>query len=69
MEHYQFTQLITKPTRITDKSTQLIDHIFTTIPHIARSTKVLKIGLNNHFPPIVVYKDSFRHKHTHISIK
>ncbi len=34
MEDYKFTQLINEATRIPDKSRTLIDHSFTTIPHI-----------------------------------
>ncbi len=50
-------------------SRTLIDHIFTTVPTKVRCTKVPKIGLSDHFPTIVVYKDSFGTKNMHTTIK
>ncbi len=68
MENYQFSQLINEPTRVTNKSRTLIDHILTTHDKV-RSTKVPKIGISDHYPTVVVYKDTFRRKNTHIIIK
>ncbi len=69
MENYQFSQLINEPTRVTNKSRTLIDHIFTTTPDKVRSTKVPKIGISDHYPTVVGYKDTFGRKHTHTTIK
>ena len=43
MENYQLCQLIDEPTRVTDTSKSLIDHIFTTNPSKVRCTKIPKI--------------------------
>ncbi len=69
MEYYQFTQLINEPTRVTEKSKTLVDHILTPIPEKMRCTKVAKIGISDHFHTIAVFKDSFGNKQTHTSIK
>ncbi len=34
-----------------------------------RCTKVPKIGISDHYPRVVVYKDTFGWKHTHITVK
>ncbi len=59
MENYKFTELINEPSRVTEKSNTLIDHILTTIPKMLRCTEVAKIGISDHFPTIAVFKDSF----------
>ena len=69
MENYQLCQLIDEPTRVTDTSKSLIDHIFTTNPSKVRCTKIPKIGISDHYPTIVVYRDSFGYKNMHTSIK
>ncbi len=63
------SQLINEPTRVTNNSRTLIDHILTTTPDKVRCTKVPKTGISDHYPTVVVYKDTFRRKHTHITIK
>ncbi len=69
MENYQFSQLINEPTRVTNKSRTLTDHILTTTPDKVGCTKVPKIGISDHYPTVVVYKDTFGRKHTHTTIK
>ncbi len=69
MENYQFSQLINEPTRVTNKSRTLIDHILRITPDKVRCTKVPKICISDHYPTVVVYKDTFGIKHTHITIK
>ncbi len=69
MENYQFSQLINEPTKVTNKSTTLIDHILTTTSDKVRCTKDPKIGISDHSPTVVVYKDNFGRKGTHITIK
>ncbi len=68
MEKFQFVQLISEPTRITDKTATLID-IFTSTPKRVRAVTVAKISISDHFPTIAVFKDLFSSKHTHTSIK
>ncbi len=41
----------------------------TTIPENVRYTKVVKIGISDHFRTAAVFKDSFGNKQTHTSIK
>ncbi len=50
IENYQFSQLINEPTRVTNKSRTLIDHILTTTHGKVRCTKVPKIGVSHHYP-------------------
>ncbi len=69
IQNYQFSQLSNEPTRVTNKSRTLIDHILTTTPDKVRCTKVPKIGISDHYPSVVVYKDTFRRKHNHSTIK
>ncbi len=69
MENYQFSHLINEPTRVTNKSRTLIDHFLITTPDKVRCTKVQKIGISDNYPTVVVYKDTFGRKHTHITIK
>ncbi len=69
MENLQFSQLISEPTRITDKAATLVDHMFTSTPKRVRAVKVAKISISDHFPTIAVFKDLFGSKHTHTSIK
>ena len=46
---YGMTQIITKPTRVTDKSSTLIDVILTTMPELHTNTEVFEITLSDHF--------------------
>ncbi len=69
IENFQFSQLISEPTRNTDKTASLIDHMFTSTPERVRAVEVAKINISDHFPTIAVFKDSFGSKHTHTSIK
>ena len=46
---YGMTQIITKPTRITDKSSTIIDVILTTMPELHTNTEVFVITLSDHF--------------------
>ena len=46
---YGMTQIITKPARVTDKSSTLIDVILTTMPELHTYTEVFEITLGYHF--------------------
>ncbi len=43
MENFQFSQLISEPTIIPDKTTTLIDYIFTSTPKRVNAVKVAKM--------------------------
>ena len=45
MENYHFTQLIKEPTRITDNTSTLNDHIFASQPDKVQALKFLKLIL------------------------
>ncbi len=69
MGNFHLDQVINEPTRVTDKTSTLLDHIFTSVPHKIRNKKVPHIGLSDHLPTCIVMKDSFGYKRTHTSIK
>ncbi len=69
MKNYQISQLINEPIRVTNKSRTLIDPILSTMPDKVRYTKVPKIGISDHYPTVIVYRDTFGIKHTHVTIK
>ena len=46
---YGMTQIISKPTRVTDKSSTLSDVILTTMPELHTNTEVFEITLRDHF--------------------
>ncbi|CAB4017336.1 Hypothetical predicted protein [Paramuricea clavata] len=68
-ENFQPHQLINEPTRVTLNSATLVDHAFTSLSAKVRAVKVPKIGLSDHYPTCVVFKDGFGSKHCHTSIK
>ena len=62
---YLMSQIIDKPTRVTDRSSTLIDVILTTMPEKHKSTEVFKISLSDHFlifTCIDVKLDRMKHK-------
>ncbi|CAB4032557.1 Hypothetical predicted protein [Paramuricea clavata] len=62
-------QIVTESTRVTENTSTLLDHVFTSVPHKIRSVKVPRIGISDHYPTCVVFKDSFGRKHSHTTIK
>ena len=46
---YNMTQLILRPTRVTQRSTSLIDVILSTIPECHQHTDVFKLSLSDHY--------------------
>lgn len=60
---YGCEQLINEPTRVTKMSKTLIDHVFTSIPHKVRNTKVPWIEVIDHYSTCIVLKDLFGCKH------
>ena len=69
MEDYNLHQIIKEPTRVTNTSATLVDHVFTSVPCKVRTTKVPKIGISDHFPTCFVLKSSFGMKHIHTKLK
>ena len=62
-------QIVTESTRVTENTSTLLDHVFTSVPHKIRSVKVPRIGLSDHYPTCIVFKESFGRKHSHTTIK
>ncbi|KAK3107876.1 hypothetical protein FSP39_024162 [Pinctada imbricata] len=58
LEQFEFTQVIDKPTRVTDKSATLIDHIYTNKPENFHEIKVPFIAISDHYPVCVTRKTS-----------
>ena len=58
-------QVVNEPTRVTDPSTTMIDHIFTSHMEKVRAIEVPKVGLNDHYPTCIVLKERFGNKHSH----
>lgn len=49
LDAYGLEQLITAPTRVTERSSTLIDHIYVSDPHKIVSSGVLELSLSDHF--------------------
>ncbi len=67
MEHFQ-KKLVTEPTRVTNKTSTLIDHMYVRDPEEIRVVKVPKIAMSD-FPTCLVYHSVFGTKHSHTTIK
>ena len=63
--HYQ----INGPTRVSLNSATLVHHIFTSNNMKVRTVKVPKLGLSDHYPTCIAFKDGFGTKHCHTNIK
>ena len=68
-KNFQLKQLVNKPTRVTSSSSTLVGHIFTSHPAKVRNVDVPKIGLSDHYPTCVVFKNNFGTKRCHSTIK
>ena len=53
LEQFDFTQVIVKPTRITDNSCTLIDHIYTNRPENFHEVEVPVLAISDHYPVCV----------------
>jgi len=47
---YGLTQLITEQTRVTQNTSSIIDHIYTTYPDHVSDIVVPKVAISGHFP-------------------
>lgn len=64
------SQLITQPTRVTNSSSTLIDHIYTNYEHNLSKAHVAKIGISDHYAIFCNRKiNSYCRNHTHKSIQ
>lgn len=59
MEHFGLYQQIIQPTRQTENSSTLIDHIYCNMPANISSIKIPKLGLSDHFPIFFTRKLNF----------
>ena len=67
---FNLTQLVDVPTRVTDNTATLIDHVYVTHPEHIQQVSVPKVGLSDHYPTCISYrrlsKDSLKKSHTKI---
>ena len=67
---FNLEQMIKSPTRITDTTSTIIDHIYTTNPSYINETSVPRLALSDHFPVCVSWKKPKTFTKTgHIAIK
>ena len=70
MEQLRLFQKVSQPTRETNNTKTLIDHIYCNTPSNIASISVLKIGISDHYPIFLNHKINFNAPKTeHISIK
>ena len=58
MDSLNFTQLVKGPTRITDRTATLIDHVFTNKPENITEINIPSYALSDHFPVAITRKCS-----------
>ncbi len=68
IEAFSLTQLINEPTRITEKSQTLLDHMYVTAPDDIRKHHVPKSGKSDHYPVCLVHKVSGQRNGHHTTI-
>ena len=71
-EVYQFDQVISEATRVTDKTSTLIDHIYTTNREYGREYGVIPLGVSDHHMVYFIRKHKqprTSHKHTEITFR
>ena len=67
---YNLTQIIDEPTRVTEASMTLIDHIYVTHSEYVQASGICKVSLSDHFGIGLCWKSSSyvtKNKHVHIS--
>ncbi len=69
VEAFSLTQLINEPTRVTEKSQTLLDHMYVTAPDNIRKYHVPKSGMSDHYPVCLVHKLSGQRNGHHTTIK
>ena len=66
---YNCTQLITRPTRITDHSATLLDHIYTNNIKMPVQPGVILSDLSDHLPTFVMMSTCLKQKHSSIALR
>jgi len=66
---YNCTQLITRPTRITDHSATLLDHVYTSNSKMPVQPGIILSDLSDHLPAFLMIRSScLKHKHLSITL-
>ena len=69
LQEFNLTQVISSPTRVTDNSTTMIDHIYTNRPNNITEVNVPNISMSDHYPVCITRSTkSLDKKHSHITI-
>ncbi|KAK6181999.1 hypothetical protein SNE40_009772 [Patella caerulea] len=71
---YSLTQMITEPTRITDSTATILDHLYTNVPNNIKEIKIPPYSLSDHSPVIFSVKNiqnckTLRNRHTLIQYR
>ena len=70
LEVFNFTQVVSCPTRVTENSSTLIDHIYTNMPEYITEVNIPTIAMSDHFPVCVTRSTKNNlNKNTHITIE
>ena len=71
LEVFNFTQVVASPTRVTEISSTLVDHVYTNRPEYITEVNVPTIAMSGHFPVCVTRstKNNLLNKNTHITIE
>ncbi len=69
IESFSLYQMINTPTRVTEESATIIDHIYTTEPSNIAAVMVPVIGTSDHYPVCYTRNSRGSVKNKHISIK
>ena len=63
MTSFNYCPLIRRPTRVTDESQTLIDHIWTNEPHTVFNSGIVSYDLSDHFPVFAVIEQNIAVPH------
>ena len=63
---FNLKQLISKPTRVTDKTSTMIDHIYTNNTNMTNNIKVVDSGISDHKPIFCKWKCKIPKNHCYI---
>lgn len=67
---FDLTQMVSEPTRVTQTSSTIIDHLYTTNPENVAECFVPSLSISDHFPICITRKNNCKiTKHEHITTK
>ena len=70
LEMFNLTQVVSCPTRVTENTSSLIDHVYTNMPENITEIKVPSLAMSDHFPVCITRGGkSSPKKNTHIAIE